>query len=162
MLSRIWLTCSIVLATVTCSTTSNKSSIADEIINKFSIAVENKDIDTFKALFLNESVTWLAIVSSADFATHYSNDPSTKKVNAHDIVPFIEWASKSEEATQVRFFDCKSSGDNDVMVTDCGYEFYLDGKRTNFGRECFLLINTESGWKISGMAFSSTSAENNR
>jgi hypothetical protein len=159
MLSKVLLTCSIALTTVACSTTQSKGSIANEIVNQFSVAVETKDVEAFKSLFLNESVTWLAIVSGADFAANYRSDPSAKKVNAHEIVPFIEWASKSEEATEVRFFDCKSSGDGDVMATDCGYAFYLGGKRTNFGRECFLLINTESGWKISGMAFSSASAE---
>lgn len=111
----------------------------------------------FKSLFLSESVTWLAIVSNQDFANNHTNDP---KVNTHEIVPFIEWVSETDKATQVKFSDCKTSGDADVMVMDCAYAFYLDSQKTNFGRECFLLVNTEGGWKISGMVFSSTRVKN--
>jgi len=150
------LICTTVLIAVGCSTTRQQVHITNDITRKFSLAVEKQDVAAFKSLFLNESITWLAIVSSQDFLKNKRLDPNAQKVNAHEVVPFIEWAAKTDKTTQVNFADCKSSGDVDVMTMDCAYEFYLDGQKTNFGRECFLLVNTEAGWKISGMAFSSS------
>ncbi|HSC67707.1 MAG TPA: hypothetical protein VLC79_08455 [Cellvibrio sp.] len=130
-----------------------ESSVVTEITANFSKAVEAKDAAKFKSLFLNDSVSWFAIISEQD-ASRYKNDPRHKKVNLHEIGHFAEWLVKTKEPTEVKFSDCKTSGDTDVMVADCGYAFYLGGKESNNGREVFILINTESGWKISGIAFS--------
>jgi hypothetical protein len=142
-----------------CSATYKSSTIANEITANFSKAVEEKNSAKFRSLFLNENVSWLAIVSENDMRGVYRNEKNHKKVNSHEIVPFANWLEENQESTKVTFSNCKTSGDVDVMVADCEYEFYLGGVKTNYGRECFILVNTESGWKISGIAFSSTLAE---
>lgn len=127
----------------------------DNIISRFAAAVEQKDVEGFKALFLNDEVTWLAVVSDKDLNGAYKGNPSKQKVNEHGLVNFIEMAASTEESTKVAFSDCQVMSDGDIAVANCMYSFHLGGKRTNDGREGFLFVKTEKGWKISGMVFSS-------
>ncbi len=140
------------------SSIDSKNNVAAEITANFSRAVKEKNAGNFKSLFLNENVSWYAIVSEQDI-NRYKNNPNHKKVNLHEIGPFSEWLVKTQESTEVNFSDCKTSGDADVIVSDCEYAFYLGGRKNNYGREVFILINTESGWKISAIAFSATGAK---
>lgn len=153
--------CFLTIVVSGCSAIHKSNVIANGITANFSKAVEEKNSEKFRSLFLNENVSWLAIVSEHDISGVYKNEKKQKKVNPHEIVPFSNWLEKNQESTKVTFSNCKTSGDADVMVTDCEYAFYLGGVKTNYGRECFILVNTESGWKISGVAFSSTLAEKN-
>jgi hypothetical protein len=161
MLIRAIFLCFLAIVVSGCASIHKTSAIANEIIANFSKAVEEKNAERFKSLFLNENVSWLVIVSTQDIHGFYKNEKNHKKVNLHEIVPFTNWLEKTKESTRVVFSNCKTSGDTDVMVTDCEYAFYLDGVKTNYGRECFTLVNTESGWRISGIAFSSTLPEKN-
>lgn len=158
MFARIIILCFIFIATTGFGPTDSKNSVVAEITAKFSRAVEEKNADHFKSLFLNEKVSWFAIISEQDLNRNKAN-PTQKKVNLQEIGPFSEWLVKTQEATEVKFSDCKASGDADVMVADCEYAFSLGGIKNNYGREVFILINTESGWKISGIAFSATGSK---
>jgi len=153
--------CVTVVAMTGCVSIQGGNHIADEVTHSFSAAVEEKNGEKFKSLFLNENIDWFAVVSAQDMAGIYKNDQNQNKVNNHQVIPFAEWLSKTEESTQVKFTNCRTSGDGDVMATACKYAFYLDGKKTNYGRESFILINTGAGWKISSIAFSSTVADKN-
>ncbi len=128
------------------------------ILVKFSETVAQKDVEGFKDLFLNDKVSWLAVISDKDLMSVYK-DKQKNKVNDHGLVEFIEIVSKTNKSTEVTFSDCRVKSDNDIAMAYCQYSFHLDGKMTNKGREGFLLVRTEAGWKISGMAFSSKLAE---
>lgn len=132
-----------------------KDTSPDSIITKFSAAIEQKDVDGFKALFLNDDVTWLAVVSEKDLNAAYEYNPKKQKVNEHGLVNFIEMAASTETSTRVEFSDCRVMGDDDIASANFMYSFYLGVNKTNYGRERFLFVKIEGGWKIAGMVFSS-------
>ena len=109
MFTRAIMACSISLGMTGCSNLQGQHGIADEIISEFSSAVAEKDIEKFKSLFLDENVRWLAIASNKDLMETYKNDPNHKKINDHQVVPFIEWVSRTKENTQVEFSNSRRS-----------------------------------------------------
>ncbi len=131
-----------------------KDNSPNNIISKFTLAVAQKDVTGFKALFLNEEVSWLAVRNDKDLIGEQK-----QKVHEHGLVNFIEMAASTKESTEVQFSDCNVMNDGDIATAYCMYSFHLGGKMTNDGREAFLFVNTATGWKISGMVFSSTLAK---
>lgn len=125
-----------------------------EVLGDFAHAVAGKNRNAFLQLFLTGREPWWSVTGDDELARIRSRKPAAKKLNAHNIVEFIDWVRGLEGETRVDFRNIAISGDENIASVICDYAFYLDGRQTNFGKEVFTMVKTENGWKITAIAFS--------
>ena len=129
-----------------------------KLLNNFEKSISGKNKGDFLNLFYSNEVIWLAVVSDADLVEYKKKDPKQLKVNDHNHIDFINWVVSDPEPKQVKFSNVNIQADGNVASIYCDYAFYLNGDKTNSGKETFTLVCTSQGWRISGIAFSRISA----
>ena len=128
----------------------------ESILPIFSDAVKSKNKAVFLSLFYSDEIIWLAVVDDHDLNKIRKKVPDTSKVNDHNVMKFIDWVVATEETTEVKFENIEIQSDGNVATLFCDYAFYKAGKMTNWGKETFMLVNGDDGWKIMAVAFSSS------
>jgi hypothetical protein len=137
-----------------------------KIVKDFESAIATKDKSKFLSLFYQGTVSWVGVLSDKD---HEIN----KKIAAEKIAKGeMDWMpTKAFEASPEKFIDgvisrrkapketfnnVKILHDGKVAAIHFDYEFYDGDVRMNWGKESWLLVNTEKGWKINSVIFSIT------
>ncbi|MBM7073754.1 hypothetical protein JQC92_17225 [Shewanella sp. 202IG2-18] len=127
----------------------------NHVLEQFSKSIKQKDKAAFLALFHSDNSSWVSSMSEQDFENK-ADVNSHSRVKEHSITKFIKWAESDKRDTEVRFTNCSIMSDSSIGIAYCDYEFFLAGKRTNFGHEAFSLIKDETDWKIVSIIFSTT------
>lgn len=129
------------------------------VIESFRTAIVQHDKPRFLGLFVSEMVPWQGVLTDDGLAQLRHLDPKAAKV-AYDAkstpAAFIESILRSKKSSEQKFDKIKVDTDGDVATVTADYEFLSGDKLVNSGKECWLLVRTGSGWKITTLAFSST------
>ena len=130
-----------------------------QVFDTFSTAIADKDKDAFLALFLPENVSWVGVYSDESLAilrSRYSKDVFKPKEVSSNPADFITNIVNSPFQITEQYGNVKLTKDNDIATVTFDYAYYLGEFKSNWGLESWLLVNTDSGWKISAVNFSMT------
>ncbi len=147
---------------ITCVPALSQASAKDEkdingVVKEFGQAIVNRDKPGFIKLFMNPSVTWQSVLSDESLAQIKKRRPDAvkakyqKDLNANR---FIDGIVNSKNTSEETFSNIKIDTDGDVAVVSFDYSFLSNGRKTNWGKECWLLVRTGEGWKITTLAYS--------
>jgi hypothetical protein len=152
------------LLAVTGSQAPSRASETDEkdigaVIESFRTAIIQHDKQRFLSLFVSPEVPWQGVLTDEGLVKLRHFDAHAAKVaydNRSTPVTFFESLLRSKKSSEEKFSDIKIDTDGEVATARADYEFLSGEKLVNSGRECWLLVRTGAGWKITTLAFSST------
>lgn len=129
------------------------------VVEAFRHSIVAKDKATFMKLFHSdnpERITWQAVVDDAALAKIRKNRSEAIKARYRpdvNFVAFIDGIVASKKREEETFRDIEIDTDGEVASVSFDYDYREDGVVTNFGREKWLLVRTEGGWKIVSVVF---------
>lgn len=128
-----------------------------EVMAAFGKAIVQRDKPAFLKLFVAPDVTWQSVLSDDSLARVRKEKPEAEKAKYRkdrDAESFIDGIVKSEKTSEETFDNVRIDSDGDVATVTFDYTFLSNGKKTNWGKECWLMVRTEAGWKITTLAYS--------
>lgn len=129
------------------------------VIESFRTSIIQHDKPRFLNLFVSPDIPWQGVLTDDGLAQLRHLNPKAAKV-AYDskstATAFIESIQRSPKSSEQKFSNIKVDTDGDVATATADYEFLSGEKLVNSGKECWLLVRTGAGWKITTLAFSST------
>ena len=128
-----------------------------QLIDSFRSAIVERDKPRFLGLFLHENVTWQAVTEDASLARVRLEQPDAAKTGfdaKNTPVAFADAFVKDPKGLDESFDNIRIDTDGDVASVAMDYVFLRDGRERNRGREHWLLVRAENGWKIAGVAWS--------
>lgn len=127
------------------------------VIESFRTSIIERDKPRFLSLFLEGSVRWQSVWEDESFSRVKLKYPPAMKTRFdpdNNHMAFADGFTKDEKRREETFSNIKIDSDGDVAAVVFDYAFFLDGRETNRGKECWLMVRTESDWKIISVAYS--------
>jgi hypothetical protein len=128
------------------------------VIDSFRTAIIQHDKARFLNLFVSPDVPWQGALTDDGLAALKKRDPKASKVifdRRSTATAFIESVVNTKSGSEEKLSNIKIDTDGDVATASADYSFLAGGHLVNGGKECWLLVRTGSGWKITTLAFSS-------
>ncbi len=130
------------------------------VVESFRSSIIKKDKPAFMALFFSdkpELVTWQAVVDDPSLRWIQRTRPQALKARYrpdNNFVAFIDGIVASKGSAEEKFSNIQIGTDGEVASISFDYVYLSDGRATNDGREKWLLVRTELGWKITSVVYS--------
>ena len=130
-----------------------------QVAESFRTSIINKDKTTFMSLFFSdkpEEVTWQSVVDDPSLDAIKLTRPQAIKARRrpdNNFVAFIDGVVASEGRAEEKFSDIRIDTDGEVASVSFDYVYISGQKATNSGREKWLLVRTEQGWKITSVVY---------
>jgi hypothetical protein len=111
------------------------------------------------ALFFSDNpelVTWQAVVDDPSLRWIQRTRPQALKARYrpdNNFVTFIDGIVARSSSAEERFSNIQIDTDGEVASVSFDYVYLSDGRATNDGREKWLLVRTEQGWKITSVVY---------
>lgn len=131
------------------------------VIESFRSSIIEKDRERFLDLFVQQDVPWQSVVDDQSLARIQVQRPEAIKARfkkENNPVAFIDGIVASKNRSEETFSNIKIDSDGEVAAVTFDYSFLSNGKPTNWGKECWLMVRTEAGWRITTVAYSVTLA----
>ncbi len=125
------------------------------VIESFRTAIIKHDGKTLSALFLPEHSNWLEVLADPLFGKVKEKHPEVQKVKQSNFQTFAEFVTTAKEPIEEQFNNIHVDTNGSIAAVYFDFTFLENGKPVNRGSETWQLINTESGWKIGAMLYSS-------
>ncbi|GAB3103882.1 nuclear transport factor 2 family protein [Lysobacter terrae] len=155
------LCCLLPLAVHASETTSSREASAkkeiEAVVETFRTAIIARDKERFTQLFLHDGTTWQRVLSDEGLRRVREKNPQATKVRVNPestYRTFIEGIAANEKSSEETFENVRIDTDGDIASVWFDYSFKSDGRRTNYGKEAWHLVNTEGGWKIVSVVWS--------
>ena len=71
-----------------------------------------------------------------------------------NYLSFIEGIVADPRRSEEKFENVRIDTDGDIASVYFDYSFHADGRKTNYGKEAWHLVNTDDGWKIVSVIWS--------
>ncbi|WP_420153588.1 hypothetical protein [Siphonobacter sp.] len=128
----------------------------NSVINQFSQSIRNKDSVSFLRLFTPKSFQWIGVVKdnshqevqadgNATFNNYFFNDYTV-------FYKFLGDKGKQEEI----FENIVITNDDVIGSVTFDYQYWNNGKITNWGKEYWTLVKMNGSWKIVNVVYSIT------
>ncbi|OYU42344.1 MAG: hypothetical protein CFE44_24515 [Burkholderiales bacterium PBB4] len=130
-----------------------------QVVEAFKTAILRKDKAMFMPLFFSdtpEHITWQSVVDDASLKHIQRTRPQAIKARYrpdNNFVAFIDGIVASKDAEEEVFSDVQIDTDGEVASVSFDYVYLVNGKASNRGREKWLLVRTEQGWKITSVVY---------
>ena len=130
-----------------------------QVVETFRTSVIQKDKAAFMDLFFSdkpELITWQAVVDDASLERIRTTRPQAIKARHrpdNNFVAFIDSILASSEREEETFSDIQIDTDGEVASVSFDYAYLSNAKLMNSGREKWLLVRTEQGWKITSVVY---------
>ena len=138
------------------SGTADKEAILS-VVDQFKNSLLEKDKRTFLGLFLHNGVTWQSVMSDERHELEKRANPAAarspyvpEKTPGEFIDGIVESPSKIEEIFENVLIDTDAAAASVAF----DFKFLRDNKVINVGREYWLLVKTDAGWKIASAVWS--------
>lgn len=127
------------------------------VIESFRTSIIQRDKPRFLGLFVQPDVPWQTVMSDASLAQVQATKPEAIKARfkaGNTPIAFIDGIVASRNTSEETFSNIRIDTDGDVATVSFDYSFLSNGRKTNWGRECWLMVRTDAGWKITTLAYS--------
>jgi hypothetical protein len=153
------------LVLIACSTAPVSPKVLDDVtdlhkvVETFQNSIINKDKKMFVNLFFSdkpEAITWQAVVDDPSLETIKRTRPQAIKARHrpdNNFLAFIDGIVASPDKEQETFSDVQIDTDGEIASISFDYVYLSSNKVTNSGREKWLLVRTEAGWKITSVVY---------
>lgn len=131
----------------------------EQVVEAFRMAILRKDKSSYMNLFFSakpEDVGWQAVVDDTKLANIKRARPQAIKARAiptNNFVALIDSVVASNRPAEERITNLMIDTDGETASASFDYAYLSDGQVTNTGREHWLLVRTESGWKIFSVVY---------
>lgn len=136
----------------------------DAVINAFKLSIQEKNKARFLALFVDVERPMIAVVDEVGYqkrkelVAQYNKEENGNLIatRTFTVTPLkaIDRKIKRSETSRQEILNIKTRTDGNIANVYFDYVFYVDGKKNNWGKESWQLVNTAAGWKISSVIFS--------
>jgi hypothetical protein len=129
------------------------------VVETFRISILNKDKATYMNLFFSnrpEGISWQAVVDDAALAKVQRDRPQAIKarhIPTNNFVSLIDSVIDSKVPEEERILNLSIDTDGEIATASFDYEYLSAGKVANWGKEQWLLVRTEQGWKIFSVVY---------
>jgi hypothetical protein len=129
------------------------------VVEQFRTAIIAKDKARLDSLFLPAGVSWVQVLGPKLYG------PGSKAPDAQPVAPgtqtaFSDFVAGEKQRVEERFSGLDIKTDGALATVYFNYDFLLNDKVSNSGQETWQLVKAPTGWKISAVAYSITSAAN--
>ena len=127
------------------------------VIESFRTSIIQRDRERFLGLFVQNDVPWQSVLDDKSLAQVKAKRPEAIKARfkqENNPVAFIDGIVKSKNTSEETFSNIRIDSDGEVATVVFDYSFLSNGRATNWGKECWLMVRTEAGWKITTLAYS--------
>ena len=138
----------------------NRDTLAvKQVVEDFRMAILNKDKTSYMGLFFSskpEDIVWQAVVDDAKLAKIRLDRPQAVKarhIPTNNFVALIDTVVASKASEEERISNVQVDTDGEIASASFDYAYLSDGKVTNWGKEQWLLVRTEQGWKIVSVVY---------
>ena len=156
-LNCIFFLLSAALAPALCEAAEPDRSAISAVIESFRTAILHRDKPRFLGLFVTPDLPWQSVKSDESLAQIRGDDARPSKLRfdpKNNPTSFINFVVSSKATSEETFSNVVIDGDDDVATVAFDYAFLADGQPINSGKECWLLVRSETGWKITTLAWS--------
>ncbi|MGH8444161.1 MAG: nuclear transport factor 2 family protein [Solimonas sp.] len=130
------------------------------VVESFRTAIIQRDKPRFMSLFLADTpITWQAVMEDGSLDRLRLTKPQAVKVRVKpDSTPqsFIDGIVHDDKLNEEVFENVRIDSDGDAAAVAFDYRYLYAGEETNHGREWWLLVRTDKGWKITSVVYSVT------
>ena len=126
----------------------------EAVVEAFRTAIIDKDQAKFMQLFLREDITWMTSVTehSRDLMMARRSDktaPRPAKTAAQGTPrEFIAGIARADGPREETFDNVRIDTDGEVAQVWFDYKFKRGDYASNWGKEAWQLVRTDTGWKI--------------
>ena len=141
---------------------SGSSDVSDvrTVVEAFNRAVATRNRDAYLSLFLTGNVSWQSVMDDFQLARERRRNPQATRAqvdpkNTH--ITFIDNVVNNPKVggeANPPVFPISVETDGDVASASQDYRYFYEGREVGRGRSIWLLVKTETGWKIMGVAYS--------
>ncbi len=130
-----------------------------QVVESFRTAIPNRDKATFMGLFFSdkpEEIAWQSVVDDPSLDAIKLTRPQAIKARRRpdsNFVAFIDGVVASKAGEEEKFSDVRIDTDGEIASVSFDYVYLSGQKATNSGREKWLLVRTEQGWKIISVVY---------
>ena len=127
------------------------------VVDVFKHAIIDKDKPAFLDLFLHDRATWQPVMSDERHARARLTEPTAAKAAySPEETPekFIDGIVNSAANIEETFEDVRVDTDGSAASVAFDFKFLRNGKALNVGREYWLMVKTDTGWKIASVVWS--------
>jgi hypothetical protein len=127
------------------------------VADAFRLSIIEKEEKTFLSLFLHDRVSWQQAVSDEQYALARTRSPDAAKVAIdpqRTPASFIAGIARTPARIEETFENIRVDTDGAAASLAFDFRFLRNGEVRNEGREYWLLLKTETGWKIASVVWS--------
>jgi ketosteroid isomerase-like protein len=131
----------------------------EQVVETFRAAILNKDKPAYMRLFFSDqaqAIGWQAVVDDAKLAQIQRERPQAIKarpIPTNNFIALIDSVLASPTLEEERITNLKVDTDGEIATASFDYAYLSDGKLSNWGKEQWLLVRTEQGWKIFSVVY---------
>lgn len=132
-----------------------------KVIAQFQQAIKDKNKDAMLGLFVDENAPLLASASDKTLAVVRAKKADAAKILPSTSAKFATQIGNAKSPSEEKFSNVKIDADDAVAAVSFDFTFLLADKPVNVGKEAWLLVKTEQGWKINSIVYSMNFPEKN-
>jgi hypothetical protein len=125
-----------------------------KVISRFQQAIKDKDKSAMLGLFIDENAPLSASASDKTLAVVRAKKADAGKIVPSDSGKFSTQIGNAKTSNEEKFSNIKIDADDAVAAVSFDFAFLVNGKPGNVGKEAWLLVKTEQGWKITSIVYS--------
>jgi len=165
MIQKLFPTAAVCIALVGCASSQRQiGKDADvaavrQVVESFRTAILTKDKASYMSLFFSsrsEDIAWQAVVDDPLLTKIQRGRPQAIKARPrpeNNFVALIDTVVASPGTEEERISNVSVDTDGEVAAASFDYAYLSGGKVTNWGKEQWLLVRTEQGWKIFSVVY---------
>ncbi|MES2311192.1 MAG: hypothetical protein V4566_02755 [Pseudomonadota bacterium] len=136
--------------------TAPKSDIDEihKVMSQFQQAIKDKDKDAMLGLFIDENAPLSASASDKTLTVVRSKKADAGKIVSSNSGKFATSIGNAKSPNEEKFSNIKIDADDAVAAVSFDFTFLMNDKPGNVGKEAWLLVKTEQGWKITSIVYS--------
>jgi ketosteroid isomerase-like protein len=119
-----------------------------KVVDDFKTAITGKNGKQLSSLVLHSRILFTSPGDQAQVDSERAFDSNFDGVGVSGFGQFAKFITTAKEAIEEKFYNVEITQDGPVAWVMFDYEFYVDGKMTNYGVEHWQLRKTDGKWKI--------------
>jgi hypothetical protein len=125
-----------------------------QVIETFRTSIIQKDKAAYMRLFFSDKPTdigWQFVSEDTRLEHIRKTKPDAikaRKIPSNNFISLIDDAVATAEPREETFSNIAIETDGEIASVSFDYTYLANGKKTNWGKEMWQLLRTESGWKI--------------
>ena len=130
-----------------------------KVVESFRASLIAKDKPGYMGLFFSdkpEEIGWQFVSEDTRLQHIRETKPDAikaRRIPGNNFIALIDAAVATKEPREETIDKLRIETDGEIASVSFDYSFLANGKPTNWGREMWLLLRTERGWKIYSVVY---------